>query len=269
MFSDDSLMEQLVLKGGNALRVAYGIGNRASLDFDFSLPSDFADPDDAKRRILGSLRDRFDSAGYVLFDEVFEEIPLWRDDGESSKGYSIRFKLIEKERYGRLKGDLPAMQRSAQTVDEGTQQRTFTIEISKDEYCGDKRRVSLDDYSIYVYSPTMIAIEKLRAICQQMPEYTLRKYKTSRARDFYDIRTLIEVLGVNLSAPESLELFKRIFAAKEVPLRLLRRIPDYRAFHEAGWAYVVSSAEKAPAPFDSYFDFVIHEIERLEPLWME
>lgn len=161
------------------------------------------------------------------------------------------------------------MQRSAQTVGEATQQRTFTIEISKGEFCGDKRRVTLDDYSIYVYSPTMIAIEKLRAICQQMPEYTLRKHKTSRARDFYDVRALVETIGVNLAAPASLALFKRIFGAKQVPLDLLPRIREYRAFHEAGWAYVESSVDEEVDPFDSYFDFVVGQVARLEALWMK
>jgi len=40
MFSDDTLMENLVLKGGNALDIVYRIGTRASLDLDFSMPDD-------------------------------------------------------------------------------------------------------------------------------------------------------------------------------------------------------------------------------------
>ena len=34
MFSDDGLMEKLVLKGGNLLDLVYGISTRASLDVD-------------------------------------------------------------------------------------------------------------------------------------------------------------------------------------------------------------------------------------------
>jgi predicted nucleotidyltransferase component of viral defense system len=41
MVSDDYLMEKLVLKGGNALDLFYGISPRASLDLDFSMPDDF------------------------------------------------------------------------------------------------------------------------------------------------------------------------------------------------------------------------------------
>jgi len=36
MFSDDVLMEQLVLKGGNALDLVHGLTALGSLDIDFS-----------------------------------------------------------------------------------------------------------------------------------------------------------------------------------------------------------------------------------------
>ncbi len=42
MFSDDELMERLVLKGGNALDLIHRISTRASLDLDFSMERDFA-----------------------------------------------------------------------------------------------------------------------------------------------------------------------------------------------------------------------------------
>lgn len=41
LFADDTLMERLVLKGGNALSLVYGLSPRASLDLDFSLETDF------------------------------------------------------------------------------------------------------------------------------------------------------------------------------------------------------------------------------------
>lgn len=52
-----------------------------------------------------SIRDRFDAEGYVVFDEKLEPKP--RLDGKDTKpwwgGYELRFKLIERERYERLK----------------------------------------------------------------------------------------------------------------------------------------------------------------------
>ena len=41
MFSDDDLLERLVLKGGNLLDVVYSISSRASVDLDFSLEGEF------------------------------------------------------------------------------------------------------------------------------------------------------------------------------------------------------------------------------------
>jgi hypothetical protein len=47
------------------------------------------------------------------------------------------------------------------------QQRRFTIDLSKFEYTQGKLSKEIDHFQIFVYAPEMIAIEKLRAICQQ------------------------------------------------------------------------------------------------------
>lgn len=41
LFSDDELMELLVLKGGNALDIVYGVAQRSPLDLDFSIETEF------------------------------------------------------------------------------------------------------------------------------------------------------------------------------------------------------------------------------------
>jgi predicted nucleotidyltransferase component of viral defense system len=41
LFSDDDLMDTLVLKGGNALDIVYRIAARASIDIDLSIENDF------------------------------------------------------------------------------------------------------------------------------------------------------------------------------------------------------------------------------------
>lgn len=43
MMKDDLLMQGLVLKGGNALQLAYDITNRGSIDIDFSMENEFKD----------------------------------------------------------------------------------------------------------------------------------------------------------------------------------------------------------------------------------
>ena len=62
LFSDDKLIDQIVLKGGNALSLVYGLSQRTSLDLDFSIEKDFADLTDTRRRIFHALKERFASA---------------------------------------------------------------------------------------------------------------------------------------------------------------------------------------------------------------
>jgi predicted nucleotidyltransferase component of viral defense system len=70
----------LALKGGNALSLVHGITSRTSIDLDFSIAQDFPDFPRANERIFRMLKDRFDSAGYVVFDEKL--IPKPRINGE-------------------------------------------------------------------------------------------------------------------------------------------------------------------------------------------
>jgi len=41
LFSDDFLLNRLVLKGGNALEIAHDLVHRGSVDLDFSIPDEF------------------------------------------------------------------------------------------------------------------------------------------------------------------------------------------------------------------------------------
>ncbi|MDY6787161.1 MAG: nucleotidyl transferase AbiEii/AbiGii toxin family protein, partial [candidate division WOR-3 bacterium] len=41
LFSDDYLMDKLVLKGGSAIDLVYKIDQRSSIDLDFSMEDDF------------------------------------------------------------------------------------------------------------------------------------------------------------------------------------------------------------------------------------
>ena len=66
--SDDYLVERLVLKGGNALELVHRIGERSSLDIDFSIPDDFSDISMVRDRLRSALTDRFDSIGLAVFD---------------------------------------------------------------------------------------------------------------------------------------------------------------------------------------------------------
>jgi hypothetical protein len=270
LFSDDTLFDLIVLKGGNALNLVYKISPRTSLDLDFSLEADFPNVDDAVQRMRNALRERFSSVNLVVFDEKFEARPATLGEGESARwgGYRLSFKLIERERYAALKGDLGAVRREAVEVGPA-HLRTVTVDFSKFEYCTGTAETELDDYTIHVYSPSMLAIEKLRAICQQMPEYPLERHPHPRARDFFDIHELVANAGVRFGSAENLALTTAIFAAKQVPVYLIPSIQDYREFHRPDWDAVRSSAGAAIRSFDFYFDFVVAESGVLEPLWIE
>lgn len=266
IFADDTLFERLALKGGNALRLAYGIQSRASLDLDISLEGHLEDVIPTGERLIRLLNDRLDSAGYALFDGAFES----KGDGVGNwwGGYLLTFKLIEKDQIDRLGKNLDAMRRESVIVGQD-QRRTWRVEISRGEHLGGSSSVELDQMTIRVYSPVMIVIEKLRAICQQMDGYPHRAHRTPRARDFFDIFTLLQSLVSVEEIRKSTDLAKRIFDAKRVALDLLWRIPDTRDFHSTDWPDVVSSVAGELQPFDFYFDFVVDLVEQLKSVWIE
>lgn len=268
VFSDDLLFEKVVLKGGNALSLALELSQRTSLDLDFSIENDFEDVDVVRDRLRIALEARFSAAGLTVFDFKFESKPRIAPEGQSPRwgGYMASFKVSERQNYENLKGDLDALRRNSLVIGPA-QQRVFTIDLSKYEYVVGKLELELDDYAIYVYSPTMIAIEKLRAICQQMPEYPLQRSPSARARDFYDIHLIIAACGTDLGAPEILDLTRHIFAAKDVPLACLARIKDQREFHRPDWDSVKASVRDQTEGFDYYFDFVLMRVESMKALW--
>lgn len=289
--SDDVLMERLVLKGGNALQLVHQLGFRASKDLDFSMEGDLHGPEDfedMRRRLQRALSDRFEAAGYELFDFDFERrperppasVPRWWG------GYTAQFKLIrqqavplleqeERQRLHKKAGrplatPLSPEERLDVLRRRNDWSRTYTMEISKYEYCAGKLPADVDGYTCYVYTPAMIAAEKLRALCQQMEEYPPRKQRrgTSRARDFYDIHA-IATYGARVDLGQHAELVRSMFQAKEVPLWLLGRLGAYREFHRASWNAVEQSVtDEELQPFDVYFDFVLGEVRKLEPLWV-
>jgi predicted nucleotidyltransferase component of viral defense system len=269
LFSDDILFERIVLKGGNAMSLVYQLGSRASLDLDFSIDGDFSDVEDARDRIFKTLRGRFSTAGYRLFDERFDPKPMVvnKKKGDRWGGYIVEFKLIEQELHEKLGGDIESVRRQA-LVTGPLQKKIFRIELSKYEFCREKAEVDLDDYTIRVYTPEMLAIEKLRALCQQLPEYSSRTHKTARARDFYDIYVLVTEAGVQINEAIG-PLLSEVFAAKDVPVALLRELRSSKEFHKMDWPAVQDSVSTKVEDFDTYFKFVIDQVESLKSLWEE
>jgi Nucleotidyl transferase AbiEii toxin, Type IV TA system len=270
MFADDFLMERLVLKGGNALALAHGIELRSSIEIDLSMSGDFDDLKEVEQRMLAALQGRFQASGLAIFDFRFIKKPENAEKIRDSRwgGYVAEFKVTDLTRYQALQNDIEALRRGATTVGPDMK-RVFTVEISKHEYCEPKTTVELDNYTIYVYTLPMIAIEKLRAICQQLPEYELRGYQTPRARDFFDIYSIVTERNVDLTNEANRSLIRPIFEAKKVPTEFLDRIANEREFHRADWPSVVASARDELKPFDFYFDFVLKLIGDLKTAGIE
>lgn len=266
--SDQRLFDLLVFKGGNALELVHSIGQRSSLDMDFSMEGDVEKGEEIETRLFKALKERFSRLGLVVFDERFGPRPSDRKPGIRWGGYSAEFKLISDEDYQTLTGDLDALRRQA--IEFGSDhQRRFKIEISAYEYTTGKVSHDIAGARAYVYTVEMIAVEKLRAICQQSPNYPLRRHPTPRARDFYDIYAAVSEGGVDFAAPQTMDLIRVVFAAKDVELSLIGEIHMHREFHRGDWPSVQDAVRIRLRQFDFYFDFLLAQIENLKALWIE
>lgn len=272
MFSDHWLMENLVLKGGNAVDLVHKLTSRASVDVDFSMCADFAeDLDTATERIRRALDGTFQTEGYRAVDVKAAERPevVSADIAAFWGGYAVEFKLVTEEMYQQYSDDLEQLRRNAIPLGRGTK---FLIDISRFEFVGGKQKHRFDGYTIFVYSPAMIVCEKLRALCQQLPEYGKIVHRgrpgTPRARDFIDIYYLCDAFRINLNSLENQQLLKSIFAAKHVPLQWLGMIGDQRDFHRLEFPAVRDTMKVAEImEFDFYFEYVLKRIDELEPFW--
>jgi hypothetical protein len=273
MFSDDLLLERLVLKGGNALDLIHRISTRASRDVDFSMQGDFAkeDFDAIKRRVEVALQKTFRDVGLEVFDVSMEEVPegITPDVADFWGGYGVEFKVIERKKFQELDGQLEAMRKHALKLGAGESTK-FSIDISRYEYTTGKEPQELAGYRVFVYSAAMMTCEKLRAICQQMPEYgpVVKRMRPggARARDFLDIHTLVTERCLDLASKENQELLANVFAAKRVPLELLKLVGNYREFHRQNFLAVKDTVKPGVElnDFDFYFEFVLGVIAKLD-----
>jgi len=269
------LTERLVLKGGNLLDLVYDVAPRSSVDLDFSMPDEFTTEElqSLEEMVEAGLQQVFAEEGHIVFDVTVTERPsivsvqmkaFWG-------GYRIEFKLIDLDLYEEHAGDPQRLRVSAMDLGPG-HRKAFRIEISKFEHCTEKSPRDFQGSTVYVYTPAMMVLEKLRAICQQMPEYRdlVRSHPGSpRARDFVDIHAVMDHFpGVDLASSENRLLLRQIFKAKRVPLELIGRVANFREYHREGFASVVDTVRPGITlqGFDFYFDYVIeHCCEPLHP----
>lgn len=278
LFSDDDFMNTFVLKGGNALDLAYKLVSRSSIDIDVSMESDFKEDEinQVAERIENLLIKTFKEKNYHVFDFKFLKRPGKQKDEtkEFWGGYRVEFKVATEETFKKFNENINELRKNSLVIGKD-QKKTFTIDISKFEYCSLKEEKELDDLTIYVYTPLLVIYEKLRAICQQMDEYQeiVHSSKTSRAKDFFDIYIILENLVTldDFYKPSNLNILKEVFEVKKVPLELLKKIESQREFHRDTFNVIkdtVYSSIKLES-YDYYFDYVIEKVKLLEALWKE
>lgn len=267
--SDDELVETLVLKGGNAIDLAYKPKShtisRTSYDLDYSIDDgDFSEDEiSISKRIEATLTQTFLESDYVIIDYKFLNKPkkIREDVADFWGGYKVEFKVIDKKTYDENKENIDKLRRGAVSVNPNNSP-VFELEFSKFEHVGQKVAIDVDGYKIYVYTPEMIVFEKLRAICQQIPEYkeVIASFTPrARARDFYDIHLIMEMHEIDPTTKENIELIQNIFQAKKVPTHFIKEIRNNKAIHADNWQSVkdtISPYEKLQ-DFDYYFDFVV------------
>lgn len=266
LMSDEQLMYGLVLKGGNALQLVYEITDRASMDIDFSIKDDFTSLD--VERIHGildvRLNEYFQPENLCVFDVKFIEKPK-TNNVEIWKGYNIEFKVTELNKF--YPHDMDKTRREAiKIIDQSTK---FSVDISSYEYVDSRRKTEIDGTVLYVYTPEMIVLEKIRALCQSMPEYKdiIPTASTKgRARDFYDIWNICQNYEIDFTSKENINLLHEIFQAKLVPLNFLELIPKYKDLQKENWSSVEDTLTTENKGFEYYYSFVIEIINNIKNL---
>ncbi|MBK9319186.1 MAG: hypothetical protein IPM91_10405 [Bacteroidetes bacterium] len=144
----------------------------------------------------------------------------------------------------------------------------FTVDISKYEYVGRKEKRELDGSIVYVYSPAMLVLEKLRAICQQLPEYKeIIEVKSSPRPRIFMISTIclkpFRILKAMMSLKTCCVLCLR---PKECLFGFLNRISSQLEFHRQAWESVAQTVSQRETlnEFDYYFNFVVEFAYRLK-----
>lgn len=287
LFSDDVMLETLVLKGGNALDIGYGFNSRASMDLDFSMSQDFADMgltdlEQVRQRLEDILSTTFIEHGYKVFEVKIKAKPKKQivETQDFWAGYEVNFKIIEPEKYEANK-DKPVWL-AAKAIPVSDTKKNISIDFGRHEYTGDTQWIDdikgFEGFLVPIYTPTLIVLEKLRAICQQMEDYLIGIGKDPgfgkpRPRDFYDIYTILKSPKVSVDLKDNATQLhlRKCFNAKRVPVQLITKIWETRAFHKQDEPKLRESIQIKDnfQGFDFYFDYVLGLLEQSDLLSIE
>lgn len=265
IFSNDQLMDILTLKGGNAMKILQ-LTTRESQDLDFSIREGIRLDKETYAPIFEEcIEKEFSAYDIRLLNFKFEHKPLKKNKFTPPfwGGYIITFSIITNEEYNKLSPNhLKNPAQFAMNVTPNTEHKKVILELSFDEYTDQREEVLLDDVTIYVYSPLMIVYEKIRASCQQLPDYKIGSPK-KRARDLYDIHTILTNknnihLKENLFEQKNLTVLIKMFELKNVPLSLILKLNTiYDELNKDYQDNVIPtiSSEKSIPSFEYIFEY--------------
>lgn len=111
----------------------------------------------------------------------------------------------------------------------------------------------------------MLIYEKLRAVCQQLEDYTkmIRTNRKGRAQDFFDIYIMLqewnEFPRTALFEHKNLLMLNEIFEIKKVPLNFLSKIEQDREWHRDSFNRVQATVDPVYdlKGYDFYFNYVV------------
>ena len=117
----------------------------------------------------------------------------------------------------------------------------------------------------------MIILEKLRALCQSLPEYKsiVQSANTKgRARDLYDIWNITQNFNFDPSAADNIALFKNIFDAKRVPYNFIELLKNQENenLQKENWMSVldtITNSSENIQEFEFYYRYTIEITEKI------
>lgn len=259
IYQNDIFNETLYLKGGQAFRIAEKSLERLSTDIDFSVKGSIEDPDSFFKILEVTLKNHFSAINLYAFDFNPVKKPKIAKTGAPDfwNGWAVSFKLIEKTK---MTYELDKLRREA-IWPEGAEGKNINLEISQHEYCDSIQKIELRGSIIRSYSRALLILEKLRALCQQHPEYLL-KGEGFRARDYYDISTLLNkytLKGESVALLAECKLhIDGVFSAKSVDKNLLLKItePKFTSIQAANWEQARATISGDKEPFAYYVSVV-------------
>jgi hypothetical protein len=180
--------------------------------------------------------------------------------------YILEFKIINRDDLSRAGTNPHRKSKMAFPLFPGS--RKFIVDFSGNEISTGFTYQDIDGFSVQVYTPIMLVCEKLRAICQQMPEFKKssgdKSHIRGRARDFFDIHLLVSSYPDIMQNPDFISILTEIFKVKKVPLSNLHIISQHYQLHSSDEASLKATApSSALKPFKFYFDFVLSLVSDL------